>query len=448
MTNFTAKRTPRFASPAAWRELLKPEPAGPPLEGNHTADFVIVGAGFAGLSAARRLKQLQPAARVMVLDALAIAEGTAGRNSGFMIDLPHDLASDDYAGQGTQSDQLLTQLNRQAIGFALDAVAEYKIDPAFADPCGKVNGAASAAGHAHNESYAAHLRSLSETSEILDAQGMKDLTGSEYYLSGLFTPGTLLLQPAGYILGFAQGLRKEGVGIYENSPVLNFSKVGSDWRVKTPNAAITTPHVILANNGHLESFGIAKGRLVQLFLYASMTGELGSDQLNKLGGQPRWGITPSDPMGTTMRRIDTAQGGNRIVTRTCATVRTSMEASQSDVARAARVQRKKFAARFPKLADMPMEYEWAGHLCLSLNGTSVTGPIEDGVISACVQNGLGTARGTLTGIAAAEMACGHRSDITTFFNAEAEPKKLPPQPFAQIGANAYLRWKEYKAGAE
>ena len=53
-----------------------------------------------------------------------------------------------------------------------------------------------------------------------------------------------------------------------------------------------------------------------------------------------------------------------------------------------------------------MEYRWAGHLCLSLNGVSLMKEIEDGVFSACVQNGLGVTRGTLTGMAAAELACG------------------------------------------
>ena len=37
-------------------------------------------------------------APVIMLDAGRVGEGAAGRNSGFMIDLPHDLQSDDYAG--------------------------------------------------------------------------------------------------------------------------------------------------------------------------------------------------------------------------------------------------------------------------------------------------------------------------------------------------------------
>jgi len=95
-----------------------------------------------------------------------------------------------------------------------------------------------------------------------------------------------------------------------------------------------------------------------------------------------------------------------------------------------------------------MAYTWAGHLCLSRSGVSVTREIDAGIWSACVQNGLGTARGTLTGIAAAEMALGHRSAIGAYFYAEAEPPKLPPRPLRDLGANAVLRWKEWQARAE
>jgi len=95
-----------------------------------------------------------------------------------------------------------------------------------------------------------------------------------------------------------------------------------------------------------------------------------------------------------------------------------------------------------------MEHAWAGHLCLSLNGVSVMREIEPGLYAGCVQNGLGTARGTLTGIGAAELACGKTSAITRHFTAEAAPKRLPPQPFREVGANAVLRWKEWRAGEE
>ncbi len=277
-------------------------------------------------------------------------------------------------------------------------------------------------------------------------QGVR--TYSRHYTAGLYTPGTVMLQPAGYVRGLASELSKQGVRIFENSPVTGFESSGDGWRVRTPRGAVSTAKLIIAANGHLESFGFAEGRLMQLFLYASMTEELDAEAIRKLGGKPRWGITPSDPMGTTMRRIDTAQGGNRIVTRTCATLKPGMNPTAADVARAASVHRRKFDQRFPQLAGMKQEFQWAGHLCLSLNGVAVMREIERNVFSACVQNGLGLTHGTLTGIGAAELACGEDSDITQHFTAEAEPKPLPPQPFATIGANAFLRWKEWRASDE
>lgn len=446
MTRYTAKTLPVQRGPAAWNTILGPQAQPTELDEDQTADFVVVGAGFAGLTAARRIRQLQPEAEVVVIEAGRIAEGAAGRNSGFMIDLPHDLASDDYAGSG--DDRKMIDLNRQAIRFARMAVEEYQIDPNYFDPAGKVNGAVSDTAEAHNKSYAQHLTSLGEESQMLDAQQMYELTGSHHYTSGLYTSGTVMLQPAGYIRGLADGLVGQGVRLFENSPVTGFAREGKDWRVQAEKGSVTAPMVILTVNGHLESFGIERDRLMHLFLFASMTPELGSDALEKLGGQPRWGVTPSDPMGTTMRRIDTGQGGNRIITRTCAALRPGMTATARDLTRASKVMQRKFNARFPQLAGMKMQYQWAGHLCLSLNGVSVTREIDTGVYSGCVQNGLGTARGTLTGIAAAELACGHSSAISQHFSAEAQPKRLPPQPFREIGGNAVLRWKEWRARVE
>lgn len=443
---YRAVRTPEFNSPAAWAEIIGGYPKPHLLGGQATADVVIIGAGFAGLSAARRLKQLDATLSVMVIDALRLGEGTAGRNSGFMIDLPHDLSSDDYTGSGDTG--ALTALNRQAITFALEAAQEYGIDPAYVDPAGKVNGAASSAGDRRNRAYARHLEAQGEHAAFLDAQEMRALTGSAHYTSGVFTPGTVMLQPAGYIQGLAAGLRRDGVQVIEETPVTGFGVQGPGWLVETTNGRIKTGKIILATNGHLESFGIARGRLMQLFLFASMTSELDADQLRRLGGSARWGVTPADPMGTTLRRIDTAQGGNRIITRTCAVLRPGMHASPADIARAARKQSKKFDKRFPQLRGMAMQYQWAGHLCLSRNGVSVTKEIQNGVFPACVQNGLGTARGTLTGIAAAEAAMGHSSAITAYFADEAPPKRLPRQPMATWGGNTYLRWREWRAGAE
>lgn len=441
-----AKRLPVQLGPAAWNVILGPGPDPAPIEADTTADVVIIGAGFAGLSAARRLRQSDPSLDVVVLEAGGIAEGAAGRNSGFMIDIPHELTSEDYAGAG--DDRAMIRLNRQAQTFAAGAVEDYAIPTAYFDRAGKINGAASRHADAQNKSLSMHLAKLDEPFEHLDAMQMAEITGSDYYRSGLYTPGTVMLQPAGYIRGLVRGLGRDGVRIHGNSPVLGFRRNGRGWSVETRTGTVATTRIILTANGHLESFGFARRRLMHLFLFAVMTPDLTADQLASIGGHPRWGVTPSDPMGTTVRRIDSAQGGNRIVTRTCATLQPGMAPSQGHLDRARKVMQQKFDARFPALRGMRMEYAWAGHLCLSRNGVSVAREVDDGVFSGCVQNGLGTARGTLTGIAAADACLGQESEIRAYFEAQEEPAKLPPQPFQQIGANAILRWKEWRAREE
>ena len=113
-----ARRLPKQPGPAAWNALLPPATPRRILGEDIVADVAIIGAGFAGLSAARQLLQMDATLKVVVVDAMGIAEGPAGRNSGFMIDLPHDLSSQSYAGETEHKDQIETRLNRLAIDFA------------------------------------------------------------------------------------------------------------------------------------------------------------------------------------------------------------------------------------------------------------------------------------------------------------------------------------------
>ncbi len=445
MTPIDVKRLPKDPGPAAWNRLL-PEPGPPsPLEGAQTADWLVIGAGFAGLAAARRLSQTCPGDRITVLDATRVGDGPAGRNSGFMIDLPHDLASDDYGG-ALDRDIAQTADNRTAIAFAGEMAQEFGLpDEAFA-LSGKINAAATEKGMAHNQSYAAHLGGMGEAYRLLDAAEMRDLTGTGYYLGGLFTPGTAMIQPAMVVRGVAAGLRSNRVTIHEMSPVTRLERAG-DWVATTPKGRITAPRVILAVNGHLNSFGFLPGRLMHIFTYASMTRVLTRDEVQALGGQPVWGVTPADPMGTTVRRISGA-GGDRIVVRNRFTYDPAMEVSDQRIARVGRDHDRAFRARFPVLAGVGMDYRWGGRLCLSLNNVQVVDRLEDGLYSACCQNGLGTTKGTLAGLLAADLATGQSSDALRRMTAAARPRRLPPEPLSQIGAGLRLKWSEARAGRE
>jgi hypothetical protein len=49
---------------------------------------------------------------------------------------------------------------------------------------------------------------------------------------------------------------------------------------------------------------------------------------------------------------------------------------------------------------------------------------------------------------AAEYASGHDNRFIEDYLNESQPTKLPPEPFATIGATAYLNWQEWRAGME
>jgi len=440
------RRLPKDPGPAAWNAILPSKPLRPSLTDKTNADWLIIGAGFAGLSAARRLAELHPGDRIVVLDATVIADGPAGRNSGFMIDLPHDLTSSDYRGN-TAKDQRDTRLNRAGIAYAMDAKASYGMSDEAIVLSGKINGAITEKGAAHNDDYAAHLDALSEPYERLDSKAMQALTGSTAYIDGLFSPGTAMLQPAMYIRAMADGVESNRVRLHECSPVSSLKREGNVWQANTPEGSVMAPKVLLCVNGHLESFGFYQRQLMHVFTYASMTEALSDDQLKRLDGEPRWALTPADPMGTTVRRIaDT--GGHRLIVRNRATFDPSLEVSDARIRQVARTHDQSFRDRFPMLNDVSMAYSWGGRLCLSRNNVPAFGEIDNGLFAACCQNGLGTAKGTIAGKLAAELASGASSSLLDDIQADDEPQRLPPAPFASIGANAIMRWGEWRAGKE
>ncbi len=280
---------------SGWNAILPSRAVSPALERDIECDYLVVGAGFAGLSAARRIAQLEPKASIVILEAQQVASGPAGRNSGFMIDLPHALASGSYGGENSQ-DLRNIRMNRAAIAFAAECAQSFGFaDEAF-EPCGKINAAASRVGLEHNTSYARHLEALGEPFETLDAGAMRGICGSDYYQAGLKTPGTAILQPALYIRSLADALVEQvGCQLFEDSALLELSREGERWLATTAAGSVTAERVILAVNGLIETFGFYRHRLMHINLYASMTRELGRDEVEELGGACALGVYAFGP---------------------------------------------------------------------------------------------------------------------------------------------------------
>ncbi len=437
-------RLPVETGVSGWEAILPQPKMVAPLDAATNADYLVIGGGFTGLAAARRLSQIEENKRIVLLDAKRIGEGPAGRNSGFMIDLPHEIASADYASF-LECDRKQIALNRRAISFGRDAVSEYELPAEAFDESGKINGAVAVKAVQHNLDYARHLDSLGEGYELLSASQMQKTTGTSLYQSGLFTAGTVLLQPVMYCRGLASGLANQ-VSVFENSPVTSLVKNNGKWIAETPMGSVSATKIILATNGHIESFGFFKRQVFHVILYGSMTRAL-SDEESNLSGRSNWGITPSDPAATTMRKFQ-GTGGTRIITRNQMTYSPGLQSSDALLAKMTKRHETSFVRRYPQLAQVEQEYSWAGRLCLSRNASPAFGEVAGGLFAACCQNGLGTTRGTLAGMAAAEFAVEGQTELVQALLEQGTPTRLPPSPLDTIGASALMRWSEFKARSE
>ncbi|MBB4568933.1 hypothetical protein GGE67_002609 [Rhizobium leucaenae] len=253
-----ASRLPKRAGVSGWVATLPPRMPRPALNGPVTVDIAIIGGGFAGLSAARRISQLDPTALVAVLEAGIVGEGPAGANSGFIIDLPHEVSSDDFSGESEAKFRQSVLIQRSAIALATEMAAENGWGNEIFDPCGRYSVAMSADGDKHLEAYSGQLSKMGEVHRLLETCEIEAVTGSKAFTSGLFTPGTVIVQPAAYIRSVADCL-KEPVSLFERTPVLSFERYGTGWLVKTPQGSVQAAKIVMANNGHAESFGFFRG---------------------------------------------------------------------------------------------------------------------------------------------------------------------------------------------
>ena len=80
---------PPLDRPTGWRPADEIVPINEASEVGGQYDWLVVGAGITGLSAAHRLGELVPQDRVLLVDARPVGWGASGRNSGFLLDLPH-----------------------------------------------------------------------------------------------------------------------------------------------------------------------------------------------------------------------------------------------------------------------------------------------------------------------------------------------------------------------
>ena len=70
----------------SWINDINPRSNIRSLNSDKKCEWLIIGAGYTGLSAARKLSELHPNQKIIVVDAQLAGEGASGRNSGYLVD--------------------------------------------------------------------------------------------------------------------------------------------------------------------------------------------------------------------------------------------------------------------------------------------------------------------------------------------------------------------------
>jgi glycine/D-amino acid oxidase-like deaminating enzyme len=430
------RRLPNDDDACGWTALLPPMPPARRLRAAERADCVVIGAGFTGLAAARRLATLRSDWRIAILEAQRVGGGASGRNSGFVVDLPH------YApARGLEGNLRLLRLGRAGLERLREEVRGHAIDCDWTER-GRLHAAAGDAGMRALDRFTAGAAALGEPVEALDRATLVRLIGTDYYRAGARTRGTAMVQPAALVRGLARSLPRN-VDLFEESPVCALHR-GAGFRLESRAGSLTAARLFVTTNGFTPALGLLRDRLFPLLTFASLTRPLTGDEAAALGGEPVWGLVSELPMGTTLRRLR----DGRLLIRNTVRYRPSL-GSDADYRRRVRARhRDSLCARFPMLGAVPFEHTWGGVMGASANGAHFFGRLAPNLFAAAGYNGVGVAMGTICGALLADLALGAESTLLADVQALPGPDWIPPGPALGVGVRATLAYLSKKARGE
>lgn len=422
---------PVHHDPCGWNAMLPPRAPKPAATGDIRVKYAVVGAGYTGLAAARRLAELDPQADIAVCEGATVGEGASARNSGFCS--PYD----PKVGQNAHEKARVAAVNRFfAEGFAAltGAITAGAIDCDLQN-VGRILAAATEAGEAKVDGMLAAAAAHGLPHAALDADALAARIGTRYYRRAARLDVGFVLQPAALVRGLADTLPTQ-VRLYETTPVLGFDDE-APWALRTPAARIVADVVVLAVNAGVRHFGAWRPRLVTIHTYAAITERLGAADAAGLGA-PAWGLLPAHRLGVTMRRV----GADRHMVRSLYAYERPLDPAYVRAALA-----DCFHRRYPHLAHVRHEYVWGGVTALTMNGSPRWGMIRPGLWASAGCNGAGIVKGTLLGKRLAEaIVTGDPQEALQAAFGQAD--RIAPEPFRKIGFRVVSALERRKAGAE
>lgn len=406
-----------------------PQPA---VKGDLTADVVIIGGGYTGLSAALELREA--GADVVVLEQGLAGSGASGRNAGHLTptigkDLPTTLRL-----FGRERASALVQFADAAVEHTEEIIQKHQIDCHY-----------NASGNIIAGVHAKHNRSLEKAANTARSLGaaVRFLNTAEMRAGGLppaFVCGVLeerggTLNPGRYVSGLRSAALRAGVQLFEETRVLGLDD-GARVKARTDGGTVTANKAVIATNAYTEQLGRLKRHVVPLRVSLFETEPLSQADLEGLGWEGREGIYTAHEALENYRLTahGTLTGGSKVVR-----YRYGSELPPGRDPEAFSTIEGVFRERFPTLGGVRVASFWGGWIGFTfdlLPQLGVEGSHRN-VHYGVGFNGHGVAQATLVGAMIGQRILGKEH-----LQAAALSRRLwnwPPEPFRWVGAQVLNR---------
>ena len=410
------------------------------LNSNLLCDYLIVGAGFTGLSAARQLANIFKSSKIVLVDSQLAGEGSSARNSGYLVDTT--LNDGFTSNKDIENYKKKIKIYDEGIKSVEKFIKEYQVDCDW-NQCGKYFASSQISDEKIASKFSNLLSSLNFENKILYKEELQKRLGTSFYSVGVYTSGGILLNPGKLIRAMVDTL-PDNVELFENTHLDKWQLNGDKIQCNFQNHMILSKKIIFCTNGFLRSLNVRKNFSFPLTLTASLTRPLSDIEFEKIGSPKEWGVLPIRPMGATIRMTK----DKRILIRNTAEVSDPNIFSKNDLDQRKKIHKTGIKKRFPSLPDDIIESTWSGVVCRSRNGSQIFEKIDENVFVAGCYNGSGIGTGTFFGEQIALMASNQDSDKINVIEDRVKPTKLPSEILLNIGVYSRLFYERLRARTE
>ena len=407
------------------------------LNEDKSCDWLIIGAGYTGLSAARKLSELHPNNKIIIVDAQLAGEGASSRNSGYLVDTT---LNDGFTSNKELSNyKKKTEIYQSGISSVKKFIKKYQVDCDW-NETGKYFATTNKRDKEKLINFANTLTKLGFENNLFNKEELNRKLGTSFYNLALYTKGGILLHPGKLVRAMIDTLPKN-VELCEKSQLIEWKKKSDAVYCKFKTNKVVTKKIIFCTNGFLRSLGIKSNYNFPLTLTASMTRPLTYSEFQSIGEPYEWGILPVRPMGATVRLTK----NKRILIRNTAEVHNPFKMSEPKLKERSLNQKIGIIKRFPTLPEDIIEFSWSGIVSRTRNSSQIFEKIDTNIFVAGCYNGSGIGVGTLFGEQIAIKASNETSREIDIIESKKKLTWLHPQPFLNIGVKGRLIYERIRA---